>query len=85
MPADRIVAEARELGADIVGLSGLLTLAFDPMKEVVQKLTDAGIRDKLKVIIGGGQLDGQVCGYVGADAFVTDAVTGIQYCKEWLT
>ncbi|MDF1551745.1 MAG: cobalamin-dependent protein [Deferrisomatales bacterium] len=84
VPADRIVAEVAASGADIVGLSGLLTLAFDPMKEVVTKLTAAGLRDKVKVILGGGQLDEQVRTYVGADAFVTDAVTGVNYCKEWL-
>jgi len=84
VPADRIVAEAQRSGADIVGLSGLLTLAFDPMKEVVAKLTAAGLREKVKVIIGGGQMDEQIRSYVGADAFVTDAVSGVNYCKEWL-
>ncbi|HSH68899.1 MAG TPA: cobalamin-dependent protein, partial [Deferrisomatales bacterium] len=84
VPADRIVAEVAASGADIVGLSGLLTLAFDPMREVVTKLTAAGLRDKVKVILGGGQLDEQVRTYVGADAFVIDAVTGVNYCKEWL-
>lgn len=84
VPSDRIVEEAKNSGAEIVGLSGLLTLAFDPMKEVVAKLTEAGLRDKVKVILGGGQMDAQVCSYVGADAFVTDAVTGVKYCKEWL-
>jgi 5-methyltetrahydrofolate--homocysteine methyltransferase len=84
VPASRIVAEAKEWGADIVGLSGLLTLAFDPMKAVVEKLVSEGLRDKVKVIIGGGQMDEQVRSYVGADAFVTDAVTGVNVCKAWL-
>lgn len=85
VPADKIIAEAKDFDADIIGLSGLLTLAFDPMKEVVQKLDEAGLRDKIKVMIGGGQMDEQVCNYVGADAFCTDAVVGINYCKEWLS
>jgi len=84
VPADRIIAEAKDFGADIIGLSGLLTLAFDPMKQVVEKLQAEGLRDKIKVIIGGGQMDEQVCKYVGADAFVTDAVAGVNYCKGWL-
>lgn len=84
VPSDKIIEEAKAFDADIVGLSGLLTLAFDPMKEVVEKLTEAGLRDKIKVIIGGGQMDDQVCRYTGADAYVIDAVTGVNICKEWV-
>jgi 5-methyltetrahydrofolate--homocysteine methyltransferase len=62
-----------------------LTLAFDPMKAVVEKLKEKGLRDKVKVIIGGGQMDEQVCQYVGADAFVTDAVMGVNTVKGWLS
>lgn len=82
--ADKIVDEAVAFGADVIGLSGLLTLAFDPMKAVVEKLREKGLRDKIRVIIGGGQMDAQVCEYVGADAFVTDAVAGVNCVKEWL-
>ncbi len=85
VPTEKIIAEAKEFGADVVGLSGLLTLAFGPMKEVVEGLAAAGLRDKVKVIIGGGQMDEQVRSYVGADAFVTDAVAGINLCKEWVS
>ena len=81
---DRIVEEAVAFGADVIGLSGLLTLAFDPMRAVVEKLKEKGLRDKIKVIIGGGQMDAQVCEYVGADAFVTDAVVGVNRVKEWM-
>ncbi len=84
IPIDKILLEAKEFGAQIVGLSGLLTLAFDPMKELVDKLKEAGLRHTIKVIIGGGQMDEQICRYVGADAFVIDAVTGINLCKEWV-
>ncbi|HKI50344.1 MAG TPA: cobalamin-dependent protein, partial [Desulfobacteria bacterium] len=82
VPVDRIIAEAKDFGADVVGLSGLLTLAFDPMKEVVEKMKAEGLDDK-KIIIGGGQMDDQVCQYVGADAWVIDAVSGINLCKKW--
>lgn len=80
----KIVEEAKAFQPDIVGLSGLLTLAFAPMKEVVQELDKAGLRENLKVIIGGGQLDEQVSSDVGADAWVTDAVTGVNLCKKWV-
>jgi 5-methyltetrahydrofolate--homocysteine methyltransferase len=85
VPVPKIISEAKEFGADIIGLSGLLTLAFDPMKEVVKQLEKEGLRDKIKVIIGGGQMDGQVREYVGADAFVVDAVSGISLCKKWVS
>ncbi|MBT8342805.1 MAG: methionine synthase, partial [Desulfatitalea sp.] len=83
VPGEKIVAEAESFGADIIGLSGLLTLAFDPMKRVVELLREKGIRDSVKVIIGGAQLDKLVCDSVGADAFVTDVVSGVNQCKQW--
>lgn len=85
VPSEKIISEAKEFGADVVGLSGLLTLSFDPMKEVMEGLAAAGLKDKVKVILGGGQMDERVCTYVGADAFVTDAVTGINICKRWVS
>lgn len=84
VPIDKIIDEAKDFGADVIGLSGLLTLAFDPMKLLVDRLKEQGLRNEIKVIIGGGQMDEQICGYVGADAFVTDAVEGINYIKGWL-
>ncbi len=83
VPAGKIVAEAQAFEADIIGLSGLLTLAFDPMKQVVDVLKDAGLRDKYNVLIGGAQLDQQVCDHIGADAFVTEVISGVNLCKEW--
>jgi 5-methyltetrahydrofolate--homocysteine methyltransferase len=85
VPIDKIVSEAKDMDADVIGLSGLLTLAFDPMKAVVEKLKESGLRDKIKVIIGGGQMDEQICNYVGADAFVIDAVMGVNTVKGWLS
>lgn len=83
VPGEKIIAQAQSFGPDIIGLSGLLTLAFDPMKQVVELLKEKDIRNDFKVIIGGAQLDQQVCDSVGADAFVTDVVTGINICKKW--
>ena len=84
VPTATIVEETKSFQPDIVGLSGLLTLAFAPMKEVVQGLDSAGVRQNLKVIIGGGQLDEQISKDVGADAWVTDAVAGVNICKKWV-
>ncbi len=85
VPVDTIIEEAVAFEAQAIGLSGLLTLAFDPMKQVVEKLKEKGLRDKIKVIIGGGQMDAHVCEHVGADAFTTDAVEGVNVVKSWLS
>lgn len=84
VPSDKIIAETKTFEPDIIGLSGLLTLAYDPMKEVVTKLKEARLREACKVIIGGAQTDKAVCDYVGADAYATDVVSGINQCKQWV-
>ncbi|MDR2947366.1 MAG: cobalamin-dependent protein [Candidatus Adiutrix sp.] len=82
VPADKIVEAVKEWQPGILGLSGLLTLAYDPMKDVVAGLVKAGLRDKVKVLIGGGQIDENVRQYVGADVFATDAMVNVTYAKE---
>jgi 5-methyltetrahydrofolate--homocysteine methyltransferase len=78
---ERFVEAARENGATIVGLSGFLTLAYDPMKETVAQLRalDPGIH----VMIGGGQMDEQVREYTGADAYGKDAMAAIALARGW--
>jgi len=84
VPARTIVEEVKNWRPDILGLSGLLTLAYDPMKAVVEGLQAAGLRDQVKVIIGGGQTDEHVRKYVGADIFATDAMVNVTYAQKWL-
>ena len=60
--------EIDEFKPDVVGLSGFLTLAFDSMKETIDAIQEAGLRDNLKIMIGGGQVDEAVRNYTGADA-----------------
>ena len=84
VPVQTIVDEVKNWRPDILGLSGLLTLAYDPMKAVVEGLQAAGLRDQVKVIIGGGQTDEHVCKYVGADIFATDAMVNVTYAQKWL-
>jgi methanogenic corrinoid protein MtbC1 len=83
-PVDAFVNKAREVNADIVGMSGVLTLALEAMKETVDGLTRAGIRDKVKVIIGGNPVTTEACQYIGADAFSTNATQGVKICQEWM-
>jgi methanogenic corrinoid protein MtbC1 len=78
----KFVEAVQETGATIVGLSGFLTLAYDPMKATVEALKEAGLGD-VKVMIGGGQVDEQICEYAGADAYGRDAMAAVTLANEW--
>jgi len=84
VPVQTIVDKVKETGATVVGLSGFLTLAFDAMKETIDALVEAGLRDNLKIMIGGGQIDDEVKKYTGADAYGKDAMAAVNLAKEWL-
>jgi methylmalonyl-CoA mutase cobalamin-binding domain/chain len=83
-PPASFVEAVREFKPAVVGLSGLLTLAFDAMKETVQALQDAGLRDQVKIMIGGGQMSDKVKEYTGADAYGPDAMAGVRLCRQWI-
>ena len=68
----------------IIGLSGFLTLAFDSMKETVDAITEAGLRDQVKIMIGGGQVDDSILAHTGADAFGINAMQAVSHCKGWV-
>jgi 5-methyltetrahydrofolate--homocysteine methyltransferase len=81
--AQKFVDKIKETDASIVGLSGFLTLAFDSMKQTVEAIQAAGLRDKVKVMIGGGQITEEVSKYTGADAYGKDAMAGVALAKKW--
>jgi len=84
IPPERFVEKIKETGATIVGLSGFLALAFDSMKQTIQAIKDAGLRGKVKVMIGGGQITEDVRKYTGADAYGKDAMDGVSLAKKWV-
>ena len=84
VPVKTFIDEINAFRPDVVGLSGFLTIAFDSMKETIAAIQDAGLRDKLKIMIGGGQVDEAVRNYTGADAFGTTAVEAVFLCKNWM-
>jgi trimethylamine corrinoid protein len=84
VPIEVFVEKIREFQPKVVGLSGFLTLAFDSMKNTVAALKEAGLRDNIKIMIGGGQIDDEVRKYVGADAYGKDAVAGVQLARKWI-
>ncbi len=82
VPPAKFVEAVQETGAKVVGLSGFLTLAIDPMKETVEALKSAGLN--VKTMIGGGQIDEQVRVYTGADAYGRDAMSAVALATEWI-
>jgi corrinoid protein of di/trimethylamine methyltransferase len=78
------VEEARETGAGLVAMSGLLTLAFNAMKDTVDALAEAGLRDRLKIIIGGGPVNEKVLEYCGADAYGKDPSEAVKLANQHL-
>jgi methanogenic corrinoid protein MtbC1 len=83
VPVQKFVDKIKETNAPIVGLSGFLALAFDSMKETIEAMQKAGLRDKVKVMIGGGQMSDEIRKYTGADAYGKDAMAGVALAKKW--
>jgi len=84
VPAQRFVEKIEATGASIVGLSSMLTLAYDSMKQTVEAIQAAGFRDKVKIMIGGSQVNDEIARYVGADAYGEDAMAAVRLSKEWM-
>jgi 5-methyltetrahydrofolate--homocysteine methyltransferase len=84
VPAATFVAKIGELKPDIVGMSGFLTMAYDQMKRTVVAIQEAGLRDQVKIMIGGAIMDAKVSTYVGADAYGSDASAAVKLVKGWV-
>lgn len=84
VPIPKFVDAIKETGATVVALSGFLTLAFENMKATVEAIKAAGLRDKVKIMIGGGQIDDQVRAFTGADAFGLDAMDAVRLAQGWI-
>jgi methanogenic corrinoid protein MtbC1 len=79
----KFVEAINEFQPQVVGMSGLLTLAYDSMKNTVAAIEDAGLRDRVKIMVGGGQMSENVKEYVAADAYCKDAIEGLNLAKKW--
>ncbi len=84
VPAEAFVEKIKEVQPDIVGLSGFLTMAFDQMRLTVEAIKAAGLRDQVKIMIGGAIMDANAAKYVGADAYGADASAAVKLAKGWL-
>ena len=77
-----IVEKVKETGAQIIALSSLLTMTVEQIKVVHEALQSAGIRDKVKLIVGGAPLNLELAKRLGADDFADDAVDGVKHIKR---
>ncbi len=84
VPPVRFVDSVKENEPQVVALSGFLSLAFDSMKATVDALTEAGLRERVKIMIGGGQIDEKVLRHTGADDYGLDAMDAVNMAKRWV-
>ena len=84
VPPQEFVEAIGDFQAQVVGLSGFLTLAFDAMKETVEAIETAGLRDEVKIMIGGGQVNEEIRKYADADAWGRDAMAAVSLAKNWI-
>jgi len=81
---DAFVQKIAETQPDVIGLSGLLTLAFQSMKETVDAIREAGLRDQVKIMLGGAPVDEHVQEYSGADGWGKDAMEAVALARQWV-
>ena len=84
VPPEKFVEKVKEVGSPLLGLSALMTTSFNPMRETVEAISRAGLRDKVKILVGGGPVNEKVRDYVGADAFGKDVTSAVELSKNYL-
>lgn len=82
IPPARFVASAREIGADLIALSTLMTTTMDGMREVIRLLGEAGERERFKVIVGGGPISQGFADRIGADGYASNAAEAVKLAKR---
>ncbi len=82
VPAEDFVTKVRETGANLLGLSALLTTTMTVQREIIEALVEAGIRDQVKVIVGGAPVSQEWSDTIGADGYADDAVGAIEIAKQ---
>jgi len=82
VPIEKFVEKTREVNADVVGASALLTTTMEGQRTVIEELKKAGLRDKVKVIIGGAPVSQPWADRIGADAYAENAVDGVNKIKK---
>ena len=84
VPLDAFVEKAAEVNASLVCMSTLMTTTMDGMRIVIEKLKEKGIRDKVKVMIGGSPISQKFADEIGADGYSVNAVEAVKLAKRLL-
>ena len=84
VPPDKFIDVLKQTKARVLGLSALLTTAFDSMKDTVDAIKEAGIRSEVKIMIGGGPVNQEVVEYSGADDWGADAQEAVTLCNRFM-
>jgi len=82
VPVKKFLEKSKEVQADIIGLSSLMTTSMPYMKEVVEMRDGFGLKDRFAIIVGGAPITPEYARQIGADAYALDAVEGVQKCQE---
>ncbi len=82
--ADAFVAAVRDGAAHMIGLSALLTTTMSNMRKTIDVLTEAGLRDRVKIIVGGAPVTARFAEEIGADAYAEDAASAVDTARELL-
>jgi 5-methyltetrahydrofolate--homocysteine methyltransferase len=80
--AEKFVQAVREHSPDILGMSALLTTTMTSMREVIEALQEAGVRDQVKVVIGGAPVTDAFASEIGADGYAPDAASAVDVARE---
>jgi methanogenic corrinoid protein MtbC1 len=83
-PIAKVVDAVRDNKAQVLGLSGLLTVAFESMKATVAAIEAAGLHGDVKIMLGGAPVTDAVVEFAGADAWGKDAVVAVELAKSWV-
>jgi methanogenic corrinoid protein MtbC1 len=84
VPAAKFVEAIQAAQPQVVGLSGFLTMAFEQMKRTVEAIAAAGLRNQVKIMVGGAIMDDKAANFVGADAYGADAAAAVSLTKSWI-
>lgn len=80
--AETFIEKAEEVGADVIGMSALLSTTMDNMREVIELLKEKGLRDKYIVMIGGAPITDEFAQEIGADYYTPDAASAAEVAKK---
>lgn len=84
VPVEKFVEAAGKEGVNVVAMSSLLTTSMNTMRDTIKALKDSGIRDKVKIMVGGAPVTQSFADSIGADAYAKDAATAVDKAKEIL-